>query len=626
MFYVRVPDAQPRASRSTSSPTCRGARRSAPDEVESRAAGDPRGDRHARRHARRPRARPVRAGAVPRPPARPRGARDRGDDQRRCARDGIAEYLRPRTTARRTSSSPRPATSTTTTCGRRRARAASPDRRRPRAPANGPMAAAPHAARRRAPPRTEQAHVVLGLRARWATHDPDRYALTVVNQVLGGGMSQRLFQEIREKRGPGVLGVLVPAPRTTTPGAWRSTPAPRPSVCQRDARRHRRRARRSSATGLTDDELDVAKGHLRARWRCRSETRRAGCAASAAAELARGRDPAARRDLAHRPSRRRRRPRDRPGARRPARAGRRRPVRPGRPADGGARRCAGSLVTAAGSSAARAGARRGRGTARMIRVGVFGAGGRMGATVCQAVAARSRPRAGRRGRPVHAGSAGDDRRLEPSQRRGRRRVRRRRRRGRRRLHRARRRPARTCAGAPATACTRWSAPPGSATPTSPTSREPLRPTRNCRHRAELRHRRGADDALRRAGGAVLRDGRDHRAAPRPEDRRAVGHGACAPRERMAAASEDWARRPDHQEVVAGRAGRRRAGGIPVHSVRLRGPGRPPGGAARHDRADALDPPRQLRPVARSCPACCSPCKQVADHPGLTVGLDAFLGL
>jgi predicted Zn-dependent peptidase len=47
---------------------------------------------------------------------------------------------------------------------------------------------------------SEQAHVVIGMRA-LAALDPDRYAFTVVNQVLGGGMSSRLFQEVREKRG-----------------------------------------------------------------------------------------------------------------------------------------------------------------------------------------------------------------------------------------------------------------------------------------------------------------------------------------------------------------------------------------------------------------------------------------
>jgi predicted Zn-dependent peptidase len=46
----------------------------------------------------------------------------------------------------------------------------------------------------------EQAHLVLGVRA-LPRDDPDRYALAVVDQVLGGGMSSRLFQEVREKRG-----------------------------------------------------------------------------------------------------------------------------------------------------------------------------------------------------------------------------------------------------------------------------------------------------------------------------------------------------------------------------------------------------------------------------------------
>jgi predicted Zn-dependent peptidase len=47
---------------------------------------------------------------------------------------------------------------------------------------------------------TEQAHVALGYRA-VPFDDPDRYALAVLNQVLGGGMASRLFQEVREERG-----------------------------------------------------------------------------------------------------------------------------------------------------------------------------------------------------------------------------------------------------------------------------------------------------------------------------------------------------------------------------------------------------------------------------------------
>lgn len=47
---------------------------------------------------------------------------------------------------------------------------------------------------------TEQAHLCLGWRS-LATNDPDRWALAVANQILGGGMASRLFQEIREERG-----------------------------------------------------------------------------------------------------------------------------------------------------------------------------------------------------------------------------------------------------------------------------------------------------------------------------------------------------------------------------------------------------------------------------------------
>ncbi|MFZ4531189.1 MAG: M16 family metallopeptidase [Alsobacter sp.] len=46
----------------------------------------------------------------------------------------------------------------------------------------------------------EQAHLVLGFAGR-SFHDQDHYALHVFSNLLGGGMSSRLFQEIREKRG-----------------------------------------------------------------------------------------------------------------------------------------------------------------------------------------------------------------------------------------------------------------------------------------------------------------------------------------------------------------------------------------------------------------------------------------
>ena len=48
--------------------------------------------------------------------------------------------------------------------------------------------------------RTEQAHVCLGVRAQ-SYLDPDRYALDLLNTLLGEGMSSRLFLNIRERLG-----------------------------------------------------------------------------------------------------------------------------------------------------------------------------------------------------------------------------------------------------------------------------------------------------------------------------------------------------------------------------------------------------------------------------------------
>jgi predicted Zn-dependent peptidase len=46
----------------------------------------------------------------------------------------------------------------------------------------------------------EQVHLVIGFDG-LSHHDPDHYALAVFSTLFGGGMSSRLFQEIRERRG-----------------------------------------------------------------------------------------------------------------------------------------------------------------------------------------------------------------------------------------------------------------------------------------------------------------------------------------------------------------------------------------------------------------------------------------
>ncbi|MGE5690866.1 MAG: M16 family metallopeptidase [Pseudomonadota bacterium] len=47
---------------------------------------------------------------------------------------------------------------------------------------------------------SDQAHLILGVRSYPLSH-PDRYAVQLLTTVLGGGMSSRLFTEVRERRG-----------------------------------------------------------------------------------------------------------------------------------------------------------------------------------------------------------------------------------------------------------------------------------------------------------------------------------------------------------------------------------------------------------------------------------------
>lgn len=49
--------------------------------------------------------------------------------------------------------------------------------------------------------KTEQAHFALGVRTVGLTNEHDKYPLGILSAILGGGMSSRLFHEVREKRG-----------------------------------------------------------------------------------------------------------------------------------------------------------------------------------------------------------------------------------------------------------------------------------------------------------------------------------------------------------------------------------------------------------------------------------------
>jgi len=118
--------------------------------------------------------------------------------------------------------------------------------------------------------RTEQAHIGLGVRAP-SYLDPDRYALDLLNTVLGEGMSSRLFLNIRERLGlaydvhsftqkhrdTGHLGIYLGVDPKKATEAIRAVIAEMHRLCDED---------------LTDDELHRAKEFTKGRLRLDLET------------------------------------------------------------------------------------------------------------------------------------------------------------------------------------------------------------------------------------------------------------------------------------------------------------------------------------------------------------------
>ena len=107
---------------------------------------------------------------------------------------------------------------------------------------------------------TEQAHVIVGV-AGPDRNDDDRYALSIINHVLGGGMSSRLFQEIREQRG---LAYSVYSYRSAyeDAGALAVYAGTGPSHAHEVIDLIDTEFDRLLADGITDRELDMAKSHL----------------------------------------------------------------------------------------------------------------------------------------------------------------------------------------------------------------------------------------------------------------------------------------------------------------------------------------------------------------------------
>jgi len=108
--------------------------------------------------------------------------------------------------------------------------------------------------------RTEQVHLAVGVRA-LPRHDPDRIALAVANQVLGGGLSSRLFQEIRERRGL-TYSVFSYATSWSDAGALVVYAATAPARAAEVLGLLHGELDRLAAGGITERELEVAVGCL----------------------------------------------------------------------------------------------------------------------------------------------------------------------------------------------------------------------------------------------------------------------------------------------------------------------------------------------------------------------------
>jgi predicted Zn-dependent peptidase len=107
--------------------------------------------------------------------------------------------------------------------------------------------------------KTEQAHLAIGMPG-VDRHDPDRHAANVLIQVLGGGASSRLFQEVRERRG---LAYSVYAYRSGfddagVVGVYAGTAPNRAGETLKIVTAEIERL----ADGVTDREFHVARGNI----------------------------------------------------------------------------------------------------------------------------------------------------------------------------------------------------------------------------------------------------------------------------------------------------------------------------------------------------------------------------
>lgn len=106
----------------------------------------------------------------------------------------------------------------------------------------------------------EQANLILGMPG-LAAADERRATLTVLNSILGGGMSSRLFQEIRERRGL-AYSVYSFAPSYSDAGLFGVYAGCSPAKTSQVAELMLSEFQLLARNGVTDDEMRRASGQL----------------------------------------------------------------------------------------------------------------------------------------------------------------------------------------------------------------------------------------------------------------------------------------------------------------------------------------------------------------------------
>ena len=131
-----------------------------------------------------------------------------------------------------------------------------------------------------------QVNILVGSEGLYVDH-PRRYAMGILNTVLGGGMSSRLFQEIREKRGLAysVYSFNQGYSDASTFGLYAGCS---PAKAQEVTELMIQELEKVANSGITPAELSLAKGNIAGSLALKFETNQARMSRLASAEIVAG--------------------------------------------------------------------------------------------------------------------------------------------------------------------------------------------------------------------------------------------------------------------------------------------------------------------------------------------------